>query len=196
MTLGVALQVLVTLTISFDFIASVFGLRSHPLSWQVREYLEIAAPAGLILGTVIGITAALRLARATRQTQDNLRIAAGQFQQMTEEKFDRWALTPSERDVGLFILKGLSNAEIAGMLNKSEGTIKAQSAAVFRKSGVTSRAQLMSLFLDILVAGPIVSVPEPAPAEPATAPETSSVPAPSRAGTPAAPPQAPAGGWK
>ncbi|HLS58150.1 MAG TPA: helix-turn-helix transcriptional regulator, partial [Paracoccaceae bacterium] len=60
-------------------------------------------------------------------------------------------LTPSERDVAWFTLKGLSIAEIARMRQTSEGTVKAQSNAIYRKAGVSGRAQLLSLFIEDLI---------------------------------------------
>ncbi|MEM9269998.1 MAG: LuxR C-terminal-related transcriptional regulator, partial [Pseudomonadota bacterium] len=46
---------------------------------------------------------------------------------------------------------GLSNAEIAALRNTSEGTVKAQGNAIYRKAGVTGRPQLLSLFLEDLL---------------------------------------------
>ena len=54
--------------------------------------------------------------------------------------------------MALFTIKGLSIQEIAALRNTSEGTVKAQSNAIYRKSGVSGRAQLLSLFLDTLLA--------------------------------------------
>lgn len=54
-------------------------------------------------------------------------------------------LTPREREIALLVCEGLSNAEIAGALRKSVLTIKTQLNSVFRKLGVKSRARLMAL---------------------------------------------------
>lgn len=154
--MAISIQIIVTAFIILDFVSSVFGLRAAPTSWEFRELLEIAAPVGLLIGTTIGIAAVTRILGTVRKTQDDLRVASGEFQKIAEEKFAQWSLTKSEKDVALFILKGLSNQEISVTLNKSEGTVKAQCASVFRKSGVNSRAQLMSIFLDVLVEGPLL----------------------------------------
>ena len=68
-----------------------------------------------------------------------------------QERMEEWALTPAERDVALFAIKGMSTAEIAVLRNVSEGTVKAQTAAIYRKAGVTGRPQLLSLFIDELL---------------------------------------------
>ena len=67
------------------------------------------------------------------------------------ERFDEWGLTKAEKDVALFAIKGMSTAEIAGLRATSEGTIKAQTNAIYRKAGVTGRPQLLSLFIEDLM---------------------------------------------
>jgi len=47
----------------------------------------------------------------------------------------------SERDVALLSIKGVSISEIADMRQTRVGTIKAQNAAIYRKSGVSNRAE-------------------------------------------------------
>jgi DNA-binding CsgD family transcriptional regulator len=97
--------------------------------------------------------------RRTRAAEEALRRASSAFMDVLEERFDDWSLTPAERDVALFAIKGLSTAEIAALRETSEGTVKAQTAAIYRKAGVSGRPQLLSLFIDDLM-----SPPESAPA--------------------------------
>ena len=65
-----------------------------------------------------------------------------------------WGLSPAERDVALFAIKGLSTSEIAALRTTSEGTVKAQTAAIYRKAGVSGRPQLLSLFIEDLLEPP------------------------------------------
>ncbi|MEM6372014.1 MAG: LuxR C-terminal-related transcriptional regulator [Pseudomonadota bacterium] len=75
--------------------------------------------------------------------------------ELLEDKFETWGLTSAERDVALFAIKGLSTQEIARARQTSEGTIKAQTNAIYRNAGVSGRSQLMSLFIDDLIDGPL-----------------------------------------
>jgi len=84
---------------------------------------------------------------------DSPGAASGAFLELLEESFARWSLTPSERDVALLAVKGLSIGEIARLRQTREGTDKAQCTAVYRKAGVNNRAQLLSLFVEELMAG-------------------------------------------
>lgn len=133
-------------------VISVFGLTVAPLNWQLVELIEIGAALGLLLG--IGVSwFALRQAEArTQRAEDALRLASGAFMEVIDERFTEWGLTPAERDVAMFSIKGLSMAEIAGLRETSEGTVKAQTAAIYRKAGVSGRPQFLSLFIDDLLA--------------------------------------------
>ncbi|KGB83552.1 MAG: LuxR family transcriptional regulator [Confluentimicrobium sp.] len=134
-----------------DIVLSVVGLRTTPISWQTRELLEIGAAVGLILGLVLGAVALRRTMQKTQRYQEQLRVASGAFAELMQERFAQWALTPAEKDVALFAIKGLSTQEIAALRNTSEGTVKAQTNAIYRKAGVSGRPQLLSLFIEDLM---------------------------------------------
>ena len=124
----IGVMVFVQAASAFLFLASIaFTLagRSH-FPWLVHELVEIGAAVGLILGTALGFVALRRSLRRTRRAEARLRAASGAFAEMLEERFAEWSLTPAERDVALFAIKGLSTGEIAGLRSTSEGTVKAQ----------------------------------------------------------------------
>jgi DNA-binding CsgD family transcriptional regulator len=134
-----------------DILSSLLGLRSTPLAWELRELLEIGAALGLVLGLVLGALMLHRSIRDRKEAEERLRRASGVFMEVLYERFADWGLTPAERDVALFAIKGLSTAEIAAVRATSEGTVKAQTNAIFRKAGVTGRPQLLSLFIEDLM---------------------------------------------
>ena len=134
-----------------DIILGILGIYVPPLAWQQREYLEIGAAIGLVLGVFLGGVAIYRTTRDHRIAEEKLRRASGAFMDLLEERFADWGLTAAERDVALFAIKGLSTAEIGVLRNTSEGTVKAQTNAIYRKAGVSGRSQLLSLFIDDLM---------------------------------------------
>ena len=137
----------------FGIVTTVFDLPFAPISWEFYEFIEIGAALGLLIGVVLGAMA-LRQARArTHSAEEALRRARSAFRDVLEERFEDWSLTPAERDVALFAIKGFSTQDMALLRGVSEGTIKAQTAAIYRKAGVTGRPQLLSLFIDELVEG-------------------------------------------
>ena len=69
-----------------------------------------------------------------------------------DAQFGRWNLTEAEREIALLLLKGLSVKEISAVRATSERTIRAQSAALYAKAGLTGRAALSAFFLEDLLA--------------------------------------------
>lgn len=147
----VIIQTICTLFFVSDILLTVLGLRTSPISWQARENLEVGASVGLILGMVLGWIAFRRAVLKSRRMEQRLRVASGAFMELLEEHFNKWGLTPAEADVALFSIKGLSLAEISDLRKTSEGTVKAQTNAIYRKAGVSGRPQLLSLFIDDLM---------------------------------------------
>ena len=159
-------QVICAVFYVFDILSSVEGFGTAPISWQVREFLEIGAALGLLLGILFGAIALRRTVAARRRAEERLRAASGAFMDLLEDRFAQWRLTPAERDVALFAIKGLSTAEIAALRAVSEGTVKAQTNAIYRKAGVSGRPQLLSLFIEDLI---LTEPAAPAPPDLSTA---------------------------
>lgn len=67
-----------------------------------------------------------------------------------DAQFGRWALTAAEAEVALLLLKGLSLKEVADARDTSERTARQQSLAVYRKAGLSGRAELSAYFLEDL----------------------------------------------
>ncbi len=125
-----------------------------PIDWNLYELIEVGAALGLVSGVVMGFLALRAAHRRSAKAEAALRQARSAFRDVLDDRFDGWELTPAERDVALFSIKGFSTQDIANLRGVSEGTVKAQSNAIYRKAGVSSRAQLLSLFIDELVEDP------------------------------------------
>jgi DNA-binding CsgD family transcriptional regulator len=69
-----------------------------------------------------------------------------------DRQFVRWGLTNAEREVALLLLKGLSHKEAANARGTSERTVRQQSLTIYKKAGVTGRAELSAFFLEDLLA--------------------------------------------
>ena len=117
---------------------------------------ELVVVLALVFGTFLTGLQIRDMTRRAEKVEAQLRAASGAFVELLEEYFDTWALTPSERDVALLAIKGLSIAEIAEIRNTKDGTIKAQCNAIYRKAGVTGRPQLLSIFIEELMGAGLV----------------------------------------
>jgi len=62
-------------------------------------------------------------------------------------QFDKWAFSPTEKDVALHLLKGLSLKEIAHLRGSTDGTVKQQAHVLYHKAGLKGRAELSAHFL-------------------------------------------------
>ncbi len=118
---------------------------------------EVAATLGLILGIIFEIIALRYFLGREADMRRGLSVAAGALADVMEGYFQTWGLTPAESDVARFTIKGFSIAEIAELRGSAEGTIKTHLNAIYRKSGVAGRAQLVSLLVEDLLNAPLVA---------------------------------------
>ncbi len=147
----VVLQTVAGVYFLWEMIASVFGLPDIPLRWQWREVVEIAAVLGLVLGAVLGVSLALTARREIARATSSQRLTAGKFTDEVKTRFRQMGLSPAETEVAWFLLKGMSLTEIAALRGTREGTVRAQSTALYRKAGVSGKAQFISLILEDLL---------------------------------------------
>jgi DNA-binding CsgD family transcriptional regulator len=68
-----------------------------------------------------------------------------------DRQFERWALSPAEKEVALLLLKGLSHKEIAEVRAITEATARQQARAVYKKAGLSGRNDLAAFFLEDLL---------------------------------------------
>lgn len=133
---------------------------------------EAGATVGMIIGLVFQARYLMRLLRRQAHMERTLGVAAGALQQLMEDYFRQWRLTPSEQDIATFTIKGYSIAEIAALRGSAEATVKTHLNAIYRKAGVTGRGQLVSLLVEDLLRAPLVGETEalaPAAARPSGA---------------------------
>ncbi len=142
-------QIVCALLFLVGFLSTVTGL--FRINWALYELIEVSAALGLLIGATLGAMMLRQTLQSHAKMEMQLRAASGAFMELLEERFQAWGLTPAEKDVALFAIKGMNTTEIAGLRGVSEGTIKAQTNAIYRKAGVSGRTQLLSLFIDELV---------------------------------------------
>jgi DNA-binding NarL/FixJ family response regulator len=76
---------------------------------------------------------------------------AGELLSVMLEQFAQWKLTPSESDVALLLVKGLSMKEIADTRNVKEKTVRLQATSIYAKSGCAGRHELSAHFIEDLM---------------------------------------------
>lgn len=110
----------------------------------------------------------VRTALASRQAERDrwqalARNALRGLGEAMDRQFGEWGLTPAEKEVAMFLLKGYSHKETASLMQRSERTVRQHAVSVYRKSGLAGRAELSAFFFeDMLLPS---EIPEP-PARP------------------------------
>lgn len=159
LALAAAAQAVCGLLLAVDILSELPELRADP----GHAVLEVAIIAALLLGSALIAAEFRRLQIESHEMQARIRAASGAFVGVLQEAFDQWGLTPAEREVALLAVKGFTTDEIAALRDARAGTIRAQCAAVYRKAGVSGRAQLLSLFVDHLLGGTDLGAARTAP---------------------------------
>jgi len=76
---------------------------------------------------------------------------SGELLAVMRNQFLKWGLSPSESDIALLLIKGLSMKEIAEARHVKEKTIRQQATNVYSKSGYAGRHELAAHFIEDLM---------------------------------------------
>lgn len=82
------------------------------------------------------------------ESNEKLKGVNQQYREVIDQQLTDWSLTPSERDVGMLLLKGLSFEEIASVRETKEKTVRQQATAIYRKSGLNGRHEFAAWFFE------------------------------------------------
>ncbi|SDJ21987.1 regulatory protein, luxR family [Lutimaribacter saemankumensis] len=157
--LGLVLLILVQAFCAVFFLTDAMSDFADAGRFAFKDWhliVETVAALGLVVGIVFELRYLFRLLRRKAHVERGLSIAAGALHEVMEAYFDTWALTPAERDVATFALKGMSNTEIAELRGSAEGTVKAHLNGIYRKAGVSGRGALLSLLVEDLMQSPLL----------------------------------------
>jgi DNA-binding CsgD family transcriptional regulator len=147
---GLALSTVCIAFFAMDVAGDLFFGNDFP-GGKLHLGLEIFVVIISVSAFSFHILELVRLLRKHEKINAQVRIASGEFAGVIEELFVSWQLTPAERDVAMLLVKGLNFGGIAQARNAKEGTVKAQANSIYRKARVSSRHELVALFLDELL---------------------------------------------
>lgn len=150
--IGLLVYCISLLAFTVDFLSEVTGWKFlSALPWILHEIFTLMTLVGLCVGMYF-IARSYRLAASnTRYLTKQLDAAKGAFQSGIDEYFEEWGLSEAEKDIALLTIKGMTISEIAEIRQTKQSTIKTQSSAIYRKAGVASRSQLVSLLIEELL---------------------------------------------
>ena len=146
-----ALQAFCAVFFGLDAVLDWLGLEAETGLREIDSF-EFGVAFALIVGLGFTYREIRQAMDREKRLRDQIRAASGEFSALLEEHFRDWGLSRAERDVALLAIKGMSIAEIAALRQTKEGTVKAQNAAVYRKAGVSGRHQLLTYFIEEMMA--------------------------------------------
>ena len=76
---------------------------------------------------------------------------SGELLAVMHNQFVNWGLSPSESEVALLLIKGLSMKEIAEARQVKEKTVRQQATQIYSKSGYSGRHELAAHFIEDLM---------------------------------------------
>ncbi len=135
-----------------QFFVSVFGV-GFQTSWMFHEIAELAAFFALLIGVCLTGFVVMGFQKRQSRLEYQVDAASQRFQDVIVAQFTEWGFTDAEQEIGMLMIKGMSIAEIAELRGRSQATVKAQNTAIYQKSGLNNRAQLVSFFVEELTSG-------------------------------------------
>jgi len=139
------------LAAAFFVVETLTEARGGPASWH--PVAELSMAAALIIGLLLSLRELRRVLRRANEQASALEVVQQAFSRVAARQFDLWKLTPAERDEAQLSLKGYDLDQIGKRRGAAAGTIRAQFARIYAKSGVSNRAQFASVFLVELIGG-------------------------------------------
>ena len=76
---------------------------------------------------------------------------SGELFSVMNKQFNDWKLSPSEHEIALLLIKGMSMKEISEMRQVKEKTVRQQATQVYAKSGYAGRHELAAHFIEDLM---------------------------------------------
>lgn len=94
---------------------------------------------------------ARQLSREISAQQSRMARLSGDLMVVMQSQFAQWSLSPSESEVALLLIKGLSMKEISELREVKEKTVRQQATSIYAKSGYAGRHELAAHFIEDLM---------------------------------------------
>ena len=121
-------------------------------------FIELFVFIGISAALLLGIHDLLRLrVRLSREEKRN-DLFSRALAESIDMQLDEWQMTPSEKDVAWFIIKGFRFSEIAQVRGVKETTSRLQATSIYAKAGVSGRSEFVAEIIQSL----LESLPEKA----------------------------------
>jgi len=124
--------------------ALLFGLSLVALLWLLKDIKHQQKE-------IDNLTQALEDAKQqvrNRPPEPYVLAARKRLADVISQQFTQWALSPSEKEVGIMLIKGLSLKEIAALRNTLEKTVRQQASSIYKKADINGRHAFSAWFIE------------------------------------------------
>jgi len=139
-----------TLFFAYDIMADVLDDSESRIHILVESAVFVATSTVLFAE----LRRVSRLKLEVRQEQDKTARLSGELLAAMQRQFSEWELSPSESEVALLLVKGLSMKEISQVREVKERTIRQQATSIYAKSACAGRHELAARFIEDLMSNP------------------------------------------
>ena len=153
--------VLVTIFSSIEIIEELGELKHNGKAWwtvSFEMFIVLASLCALIYFTFASYkqkreqkrleTSLFKVRKNLDRANVKLQKGKKDYLNIIQWQFKEWGLSPSEEEVALLMLKGLSIKEIAKGRSTHEKTVRKQASSVYEKTGVAGRHELSAWFFE------------------------------------------------
>ena len=144
-------QVFLTSLFIFKIAADLFAIPLNFVPWAVIEIIEISTSVGMLMGVFTTFLLVSHSQKRIDFVEKKVDAASANYNDFLKVQFNEWGFSPTEKSIAIFVTKGFSNIEIARLRGTTESTVKSQMSTIFRKSGTSSRSQLVTWMLEDVI---------------------------------------------
>lgn len=136
-----------TLFFAYDIVADILA-GDESLGHMVIEAMVFLATSAALF-VELGRVRHLRVKVGEEQAK-TARLS-GELLAIMRRQFSQWGLSPSESEIALLLIKGLSMREISAAREVKEKTVRQQATTIYAKSGCAGRHELAAHFIEDLM---------------------------------------------
>ncbi len=136
---------------SIFFIYDIISDYFENIDNNIHILVELIIFVGISIALFLEIKQVIQLRKNVEFEKLKVARLSGELFRVINNQFSEWGLTNTEKEIALFLIKGLSMKEIADIRNVKEKTIRQQSMGLYAKSGYTGRHELASHFIEDLL---------------------------------------------
>lgn len=145
------LPTLILITASLFFVYDITVDLYRGTDSYIHIFFECAVFVGTSVALYMEIRRVIQLRHAVTLEQDKVARLSGELFDVINKDFDRWALTITEKEIALLLIRGLSMQDIGNLRGVKEKTIRQQATQIYTKSGYANRQELASHFIEDLI---------------------------------------------